>query len=183
MIGRPISDALRKLNDNNVLLENRRRNLGERFRQWMKRLAQGGSEAQMLEIEYFDSATSTTLVEKIDFGSFVIDCQRKTKLFMALSNKMSNAFQRLQAAGEDQIFDFLNKNIKELQLTYRRLEGLDAYFRTEVPKDERTKMKGIKIELSTIKNALIKTNQKKHEFVAVKEEERQIKKLGIKVDE
>ena len=59
------------------------------------------------------------------------------------------------------------------------MEALDTYFKTEVPRE---KVKGIKIELSSIKNSIVKANQKKHEYVAKKEEYDQFKKLGIDPD-
>ena len=95
---------------------------------------------------------------------------------------MSTAYRRLESASEDQIFAFLDKNLKESHLIYRRLEGLNTYFRSEAPKEERGRIKGIKSELSSMKNSLVKSNQKKHEYVALKEEEGQMKKLGIKME-
>ena len=51
--------------------------------------------------------------------------------------------------------------------------------RAPAPVEDRPKLKGIKAELLTIKGALIKANQKKHEYVAQMEEAEQMKRLGI----
>ena len=42
--------------------------------------------------------------------------------------------------------------------------------------------KGMKMELVTMKNTLVKTNQKRAEYVAVIEEKMQMEKLGIDED-
>jgi hypothetical protein len=40
-------------------------------------------------------------------------------------------------------------------------------------------VKGIKPELATIKNAIVRANQDRYEYSAQKEEEEQMKRLGI----
>jgi len=48
-----------------------------------------------------------------------------------------------------------------------------------MPQAERGKVKVVKIELAALKNCLIKVNKKKHEYVSLKEEDEQMKKMGI----
>jgi hypothetical protein len=62
------------------------------------------------------------------------------------------------------------------------MSGLYNTFRAEVSRDKRTKIRGIKLELNAVKNSLVKANQKKHEYVAIKEEEEQMRRLGLKKD-
>ncbi len=181
--GSYLMDAIRKLNDNRIMLETRKRGLLSRFKRWIKKMAQKASEAKIMEIEYLDNVTGTMKVEKINFTAMIESTQKKARLFSIISNRMSTAFQRLEAASENQIFEFLNKNLRELQIIHRRSEGLNTYFRSEVPKEEKGRIKGIKIELGTIKNIIIRTNKQKHEYIFQKEEEEQMKKLGIKMNE
>jgi hypothetical protein len=82
--------------------------------------------------------------------------------------------------GEDQIIAWLEKNIREVQSVHKTLTALDEYFKTEASRDERDRIKGIKPELSTIKNSILRANQMRHEYSAQKEEEEQMKRLGIK---
>jgi hypothetical protein len=134
-------------------------------------------------VEYFDGTTSTARIEKIAFNRFYQESQKKARLFMTLANKMSTAYQRLEGAGEEQMFDFLGKNLGDLQLIYRRMEGLNTYFRSEFTQSERNKLKGIKLELAALKNSIVKTNKIKHDYVSGKEEEQQMKKLGIRMED
>jgi hypothetical protein len=90
--------------------------------------------------------------------------------------------QRMENAAEDQLFAYLDKNIDELQAIHKKLLALDAYFKNAVTAEDRGRLHGIKLELEGIKNTIIRTNQKKHEYVSQKEEIEQMKKLGIKLD-
>ena len=97
-------------------------------------------------------------------------------------NKASQIFRRIEQSTEERIFEFLNRYLIELQLVHRRMSGLITYFKSEMSKDKRSKIRGIKLELNSIKNSIVKANQKKHEYVAIKEEEEQMKRLGLKKD-
>lgn len=178
-----LKDALAKLNDNSLMLDSRRVSLGEKFSRWVRKTIQKEADEQIFEVEYFDGTTSVARVERIPFNRFYQESQKKVRLFMTLANKMSTAYQRLSGAGEEQIFDFLNKNLGDLQLIYRRMEGLNTYFRSEFTQAERNKLKGIKLELTALKNSIVKANKIKHDYVSKKEEEQQMKKLGIRMED
>jgi hypothetical protein len=73
----------------------------------------------------------------------------------------------------------LEKNIRETQMMHKTLTALDEYFKTSADRDVRERIKGIKPELGTIKNVIIRANAKRHEYGAQKEEEEQLKRLGV----
>jgi hypothetical protein len=89
------------------------------------------------------------------------------------------AAARLEAMDEKQLLGLLEKNIRELQSLHKILSALDDFFKARADKEDRERIKGIKPELATIKNAIVKANQKRHEFSAQKEEEEQLRRLGI----
>jgi hypothetical protein len=66
-----------------------------------------------------------------------------------------------------------------MQVYHRQLSFLDEVFKAGVDKEDKGKVKGIKPELSTIKNAVSKATGKKHDYMAAQEEAAQFKKLGI----
>ena len=59
------------------------------------------------------------------------------------------------------------------------LYGYDKFFKTAASPLSRSRVKGITMELTSIKNTLVKTNQRKAEYSAYVEEQQQMKKLGI----
>ncbi|MFH2115062.1 MAG: hypothetical protein ABIJ86_11210, partial [Spirochaetota bacterium] len=81
----------------------------------------------------------------------------------------------------DQIYKFLEKSIEDLQSYHRKLTALDEFFRATLTDPEvKNKVRTIKTELGSIKNTIIKANQKRYEYIAIKDEQEQMKRLGIK---
>jgi hypothetical protein len=85
----------------------------------------------------------------------------------------------LSEASEHQIDTFLKKNIGELQLLYRRLQGLNEYLLQAAPTERKEQLKGIRIELSGLKNSVVRANRRRYEYVALKEEEVRLQQLGV----
>ena len=67
---------------------------------------------------------------------------------------------------DEQAYKFLQRNIEELQRTLRVLAALEEYFKSESPARSKPRVRGVRVEITTIKGAVIKANQKKHEYVA-----------------
>ena len=59
------------------------------------------------------------------------------------------------------------------------LNALDDYYKTTVTPANLPKIRGIKMEMTAVKNTLVKTNQRKAEYSTIVEEQEQMKKLGI----
>jgi hypothetical protein len=89
----------------------------------------------------------------------------------------------MQSMPEEQLLGMLERNIRDAQTMHKIFGALDDFFKLEAGKEDRDKIKGIKPELATMKNAIVRANQRRHEFSAQKEEEEQMKKLGIGVAE
>ena len=62
------------------------------------------------------------------------------------------------------------------------LLAYDKFFKNEVQGPNKSKVKGLTMETTSIKNTMVKTNQRKAEYAAYVEEQNQMKRLGI-VDE
>lgn len=177
--GGHLQDALRKIVNNEEMLEKSRQGLAEKLRSWLRKAFQNRELSRTIEIRYFDSRTSTTQTETIDFRKFVDRVRRKSSLLAALSVPDSTSFARLSEASEQQIHGFLKKSLGELQLLHRRLQGLSECFRQEASKEQKDQLKGIKIELSGLKNCIVRANRRRYEYVALKEEEVRLKQLGV----
>jgi hypothetical protein len=177
--GGHLRDALRKVVTNQGILAKSRQGLGGKFRSWLQRKFQNRGQSWLVQIRNFDPRTSTTKTESIDFQKFVESVRRKTSLFDALSQPDSTSFGRLSEASEQQIDTFLKKNIGELQLLYRRFQGLNEYLKQQAPAELREQIKGIKIELSGLKNCVVRANRRRYEYVALKEEGIRLQQLGV----
>jgi hypothetical protein len=177
----PLEQCISKLSYNAGILDNRQYTFMEKLTLWFFELLRKEEEKRVFEIEYFDPQTAASKTVRINFDKFIEDLQKKSKLLGAMGNRMSSTYQKLEQSSEEQIFKLLTVTIDELQGLLLRLPALDTYMKSEVPRAQRSMIKGIKIEIGALKNAVVKANQKKYEYIAQKEEQEQLKKLGIKI--
>lgn len=174
-----LADTITKLDENKMVLDSEQNSFWQRFRQLILKMLNKDMEEVFYDIEYLDPVLGTTKSEKLNFGQFRQDVDKKIRNLASFSTRNSAFITKLENASEDQLFSLLSKNIEELQKIHRTLSALDEFFKSEVSKENRDKIRGIKPELSSIKNTIVKANQKRHEYIAQKEEQEQLKKLGI----
>ncbi|MBN2531266.1 MAG: hypothetical protein JXB88_00165 [Spirochaetales bacterium] len=177
-----IKDCIAKLNDNHTAYESRKMSLGRKIIRWFKKLFKGKEESHSYDIEYFDVSTSATKMERIDYTAFIEDLEKKVRFYSAVLNKASSTYNKLESATEEKLYEYLNRNLATLHIIHRRLIGLNDFFKSEIPKERRYKVRTINLELNAVKNSIVKANKKKHEYVSAKEEIEQLKRLGIKLD-
>jgi hypothetical protein len=135
-------------------------------------------EPVIYEVEYIDPIKGVPVRDKVNFVSFRIDLDKKIRTLSSISLR-GTGLAKLEGMQEEQIIPFLEKNIREIQSLHKILTALDEFFKAEVDRENRDKVKGIKPELATMKNAIIRANAKRHEYSAQKEEEEQLKRLGV----
>ncbi|MDR2185061.1 MAG: hypothetical protein LBO80_05260 [Treponema sp.] len=174
-----LEETASRLDENEMLLQNRRQGFWEKIKKIMEQMLNKEPEAVIYDVEYLDSNKGTLVKEKVNFSSFRMDITKKTKSLTALNARVIAA-AKTNTLAEAQLLQQLEKSIREVQSLHKTLGALDEFFKTEVDKADRDKVKGIKPELATIKNAIIKANRKKHEYSAQKEEEEQLKRLGVR---
>lgn len=180
--GKPLIDCVTKLRENSSVMDSRKIGFGERLKRWLEKVINKEEKKRIYDVEIFDSATSSSKSERIDFDTFIDSADKKARILAGISAKTGNAMRKLQEASEEQLFSFLSRNISELQAFHRQMTALDTFFKSEVDREDRSKLRGIKIELTTIKNHIVNANKAKHEYVAKKEEQTQLTKLGIDAD-
>jgi hypothetical protein len=136
---------------------------------WLKRLFAGGSSPQskdhVYKLQYADPGAPAPKTEVLDFVQFSAEVKKKASLLSALSSNSSAAFKKLESTGEEQIASFIDKQLTELHLIHRRLGSLNTLFQARVMQEKKT-ARGIKIELLTLKNSIVKASQRRHDYVA-----------------
>ncbi len=180
--GFQLEDIAGKLIDNHAAFSSRKLSLGEKMGRFFRRLSGNREESHVYEIEYLDVSTSTTRSESVSFNTFIEELHKKAKVYASLTNRSGPPTRRLEGASEEKIFDFLTRQLANLETLHRQLTGFNEFFKAEMPEEARAKYRGLRVELSAVKNSMIKANQARHEYIATKEEQEQMKKLGIKLD-
>ncbi len=116
--------------------------------------------------------------QKISYNKFINDLSKKTVLFKNIANPSSPVQQKIKKFTEEVLLDNLTKHLSESNELLKQMAGLDEFYKTINP-ELRGKIKGIKIEITTITNYLLKANQCRAEYTTSLEEEEQMKKLGL----
>ncbi|HUX39284.1 MAG TPA: hypothetical protein VMV44_15395 [Rectinemataceae bacterium] len=180
--GTQLEDSVLKLSSNSSVIESAERGFMQQLRKAIRKLFGRGEGKLVYEVAVVDALTGEKKSESIDFGAFIEEGTRKARLLSSLLQRNGPTMKRLETAEDDHVFKFLERNIEELQRLIRRLNALDDHFKSIFPTEEKAKFRGIKSEITTIKNCIIKANQKKHEFHAQVEEEEQLRRLGVRSD-
>lgn len=175
----PVEQAIRKLAHNSMVLAERPMSFGEKFKKWVRSMVMKEEEKRIYDVEIPDPATGLSKSVKINFDQFFEETQKMARMLAVMGNKMSTTYKRLEGYPEEKLFEFVSGKIEELNKLIQQLPALDTYFKSEVPRMQRQMIRGVKIEVTSIKNAIVKANQKRHEYVSRKEEIEQLKKLGV----
>jgi hypothetical protein len=177
---RSLQSAQQKISDNLHVLDTRRLSLGERIRRFFEKVASREREqTHVFELEYFDEATSASQSERLSADEFAAQLGKKSRVYGGVLNKMSQTARKLQAASEEQLFDFLNRQFEELAVIHRRLQSFDTAMKAEFPREQRAQLRSLQTEVDGLKDTLSRAGKKRREYVARKEEHEQMKKLGI----
>ena len=179
--GRPLEEAMQKLGDNVLVLENRRLSFGEFLRRVMQRLRGEDSVERRFPIEYVDEHSTSRHTEEIDFDKFSQMVTKRAKLYGAIFARSGNSWRKIQSAEEEQLLSFINKDIQQLQLVMRQMEAIDTYLRAEVPREQRVHLRGINVETTAIQEHMQRARKRSREYVAKKDEIEQLRRLGISV--
>jgi hypothetical protein len=103
-------------------------------------------------------------IEKIDHYVFVEQLSRKMKELKMFATG-GGGMAKWEKMNESELLESLTQNIHDLQYYHRLLTALDEFFRTQVEIDHRSRIKGMRPELSTIKNALSKAIVKQEYYL------------------
>ena len=80
---------------------------------------------------------------------------------------------------ESGIFDLISGLITDCNKMIVLLNSLDEFFKAAASPANKSKVKGLKIDITSFKNIVIKANTYRAEYSSYIEEAEQMKKLGI----
>lgn len=182
-VGGTLSTLIDRTEENTELIKQRKLTLLERFRRWVDQVSNRQPDRPIMHIEMMDENSSTVQSEDLDFGRFSDTVRKRARLYSLLLNRVSTPARRIQEADEEQLFSFLQKQIEELFGFYRRLAAIDTYIRSEVAREQRSRLRGVNVELAALKEHLLRVNKRRHAYVDKKEEREQLRRLGVTPDE
>jgi hypothetical protein len=172
-----LTEITQKIDDNQLALAKERKSIWHKVQQLIRSITHSGEEEVIYEITITDPAKGTQKIEKLNLGQFRAELDRKIKVFTAMSGT-GTILTKLKGMPEDQVLGYLERAIRDLQGYHKTAAALDDYFKNTA-QESRDRIRGIKPELSSVKNCIVKANQMLHEYSATKEEAEQLKRLGI----
>ena len=115
----------------------------------------------------------------MNYFQFLTDLDIRARRFASAGTKKSATYEKIYTMKEDKILEYVNNQIVECQKMLKILNGLDEFFKTAPMPQNRNRIKGLKMEITSLKNSIVKANQHRSEYSAYIEEAEQLKKLGI----
>jgi hypothetical protein len=173
-----LSEILAKIARNNGIFENQRGGFFEFVKKIIAQITNSEMGQTIYEIESIDPAKGKIVCEKISFANFYSQLENRIAILASFSSN-GNPAKKLEDMDEQSLIELLKRNIKEVQNFHKTLDNFDNYFKKLTEKSSHYKFKGIKPELSALKNTLTKANEKLQDYIIGKEEEEQFKQLGI----
>jgi hypothetical protein len=170
------NEIIVKLQDNQAVMESRKKTFFEAIKELIRQITNAEPEEVIYSVESMDVTKGVPVKERVNFHAFMDEIEKKTKILTSFVR--GPAYNKLSNMTEEQIISYLEKNVKDVQTYHRTLSSLDEFFKANVQQEDRSKIKGIKPELSALKNTYIKANQLRYEYSAQKEAEEQMKRLG-----
>jgi len=172
------AEVLQKLQSNKELMSSKRKGFWNAIIKFFSKLTNSEEEPTFYDIEYFDSIKGTRSKDHLNFDNFCSELERKTRILASITFH-GPAAAKLEAMQEPMLIELLQKNIKDLAGFHKTLKALDEFFKENTDRADRSKVKGIKPELSAIKNAESRANKKLLDYYTAKESSEQLKKLGV----
>ena len=170
---------LEKVRGNHDVIEDEQDTLANKLLKYIRKAFGVADPPVDYEIVITDHVTETQKRERIHYNQFIADLEKKTRLYASFSVRKSPGYNKIGSLKEDAILDYLTKELAEDGDLFTKLSALDEFFKDAVTTANRTRIRGIKMELTAFKNTLVKTNQRRAEYIAYIEEQAQMKKLGI----
>ncbi len=175
----PLEQALNNLAFNNSLIKEKTLSFGDKFRLWIMNLSGTKNVNEIIEIDVFDERLASTKTIQMDFTEYLDSARKKMRLLAVAGNKLSSTYRKFESASEETVLNFINKTLVDITVIANKLDPINVYLKSEAGREQRKNIKGVKIEVTSIKNIVVKANQKKHEYISRIEEQEQLKKLGV----
>lgn len=174
-----LDSVVSKLEENCDVIENQKMSFWEKISDLLRQAFNIDKKPLIYKIIIVEPLTQAKKSEEVNFNSFLINIQKRSKYYTSFSMKKTPGYEKIDTLSDEKVLEFLNKQLAECQKLLVMLTAFDDFFKETASPMDRIKIKGIKMEITSIKNTIVKTNQRKADYSSVIEEQVQLKKLGI----
>ena len=170
---------VQKVDENHKVLQSEHNGFLDKLLALLRQAFNRPEKPVVYTVTVTEPLTQSRKQEDINYQDFITDINRRRRTYNSFSVKKAPGYVKIENQTEKAIQEYLAKQISECNRLMQLLAALDEYFKSAPAIENRPKIKGLKMELTSLKNCIVKTNQRKAEYTALIEEEEQLKKLGI----
>lgn len=174
-----ILQAKEKLMENHNTLESEHNSFMDKLKKLLRKAFNLEEKPVFYTIVITDSATDTRHSEKVNFNQFISELDLRARKLNSVGIRKGVAYERFAQSPEEKILEYVNQQISESQTLLKLLNGFDDFFKRKASPENKNKIKGLQMEITSLKNSVIKANQHRSEYTSYIEEEAQLRKLGI----
>lgn len=171
--------VLDKIENNHEVLQSEHNSFGDKLKKFFRKVFNLPEPQVDYTITLTDQKTQNTHKETIHYTEFIQSLAKRAKYYNSFSVRNTPGYSKLASQSDDSLLEFLNRQIIDNNKLLALLTALDDYFKNTAQPLNRGKIKGIKMELTSLKNVIVKTNQHRADYASIVEEQEQMKKLGI----
>ena len=175
-----IIQAKEKIVENHEILESEHNTFWEKLKKALRKAFNIEEKPVFYQISISDQTTDAVRHEKVDYMKFIRELEARARKYASAGIRKAPLYEKISQQSEEKILEYVNQQILECNKMLKYLNGLDEFFKNAPLPQNRQKIKGLKMEITALKNSIVKANQHRSEYSAYVEEEAQLKKLGIK---
>ena len=170
---------MQKVQENHDVLESEHNSFADKLKRVIRKAFGFQEKPVVYTVTIEDPSTDSKRQEKVNYQNVITELATKARRYTSISQKNTAGYKKVFALPEDKILDFVSAQVSECNRLLVILNALDGFFKSAAAPYDKAKIKGLKIDLTTLKNSIIKTNQHRAEYTSYIEEEEQMRKLGI----
>ena len=174
--------VIAKIDSNHAVLISEHNGFFDKLKRALRQAFNLKAAQEEYELVIVNQKNEARTTKKIEYNTFFALLVRKQQFLQSFADTQGDEFRKIAAAAEETVLGFVNRQLADNWEILLQLNALDEYFKSQASAADKDKIKGMKMELVTMKNTLVKTNQKRAEYVSVVEERMQMEKLGIDED-
>ena len=179
VLGSIVGQMSVKLSDNFDLLFYVKKTLFKKFMEALRKALGLKEKDRSCTILVTDPQSGVKSQLHVEVNAFLAQLSKLAHIYSGIASK-GNEYNKLNSMKDEDVLIFMNRHIQENQKLFTTINALDEHFKAHVEVLQRPKVKGLKIDLSSYRNAIIAVNKKRGEYVSAIEEIEQMKKLGIR---
>ena len=173
------NSVINKISLNHDILASENNTLKDKIMRFIRNIFGLEEPPVIYDLLITDRSTNSKRHEKLPYKQFMDNLVKRAHYYAAITSRTSPNYQKMDAQPDNVIADFITKQLRDNGRLHVTLTALDEFFKATAAPTNRPKIKGIKMELTTLKNLLVKANQSRAEYEAYAEEQKQMQQLGI----